>query len=221
MKSSPKTKKKTKLDTVVDQLRTAILERKILPGEWLRQDELSERFSVSPTPIREALRRLEADGLVEYIPRHGVRVVPYSINLAQEYFDLRAMLEPYAVKLATDRITPDGLSELANLVDKSHELLIQREIKELSETHWEFHEKIIVMCGSNLVQGLLSRVRRSFQLDTLLLMPERAEDSWKEHKAVFEAIQSGDGFQAGELLRNNIENSRNAMLSRLPSLGVY
>src|SRR5437868_5405795 len=83
-------------------LRQAILRGEILPGEWLRQEDLAARFGISPTPVREAMRQLQSEGLVEHIPRRGVKVVAYTLNSAREYYDLRELLEPYTLRLAAE-----------------------------------------------------------------------------------------------------------------------
>ena len=210
----------TKSAAALHRLRTAILSGEIAPGEWLRQEDLAERFGVSPTPVREGLRRLEAEGLVEYIPHRGVKVVAYTLHDAQEYYVLRAMLEPYVLRLAATRMSDHDLVELAALVSEARGHLAHNALTELTEANWKFHERLISACQSRLVQDVLARVRRGFQLDTLLLIPERAAASVDEHERIVAALRRQDVDGAAEQLRQNIENARTAMLARLPSLGI-
>ena len=210
----------TKSAAAVDRLRTAILSGEIAPGEWLCQEDLAERFGISPTPVREGLRRLEAEGLVEYIPHRGVKVVAYTLHDAQEYYDLRAMLEPYVVRLAAARVSDNDLAELAALVSEARKYLADNALTELTEANWKFHERLISACQSRLVQDVLARVRRGFQLDTLLLIPDRAAASVDEHEAIVQALSRGNVDEAASQVRINIENARNAMLARLPAIGV-
>ena len=212
--------KKTKSDSAVDRLRHAILSGEIGPGEWLRQDELAQRLGISSTPIREALRRLEADGLVEHVPHHGVKVVAYSLNTAREYYDLRAVLEPYALRLAAARMQPADLADLQARVAEARIFLAQQAMSELTEANWRFHEQLLAMCGSRLVQDVLGRVRRSFQLDTLLMIPERAATSVDEHQSILDALRQNRVQDAENQMRENIHNARDAMLARLPALGL-
>ena len=212
--------KATKSESAVVRLRQAIWRGEIAPGEWLRQEDLAERFGISPTPVREALRRLEAEGLVEHIPHHGVKVVAYTLNNAREYYDLRARLEPYALRLAAARMSAAELDELRVLVSQAEVYLAQQSMERLTEANWRFHDQLMWLCGSRLVQDVLTRVRRSFQLDTLLLIPERAAASVQEHRLMVNALERGDVDGAAEHLRINIENARDAMLVRLPSLGI-
>jgi DNA-binding GntR family transcriptional regulator len=212
--------KATKSESAVLRLRQAIWRGEIAPGEWLRQEELADRFGISPTPIREALRRLEAEGLVEHMPHRGVRVVAYTLNSANEYYDLRAQLEPYALRLAAARMSSADLEDLVELVREAEAYLAGQSMEALTDANWRFHERLAQLCGSRLVQDVLARVRRSFQLDTLLLIPERAAASVQEHRQIVEALRQGDVDSAAEHLRRNIENARQAILARLPSLGI-
>ena len=212
--------KATKSESAVVRLRQAIWRGEIAPGEWLRQEDLAERFGISPTPIREALRRLEAEGLVEHMPHRGVRVVAYTLNSANEYYDLRAQLEPYALRLAAARMSATDLEELIELVSEAEGFLAEQSMEALTDANWRFHERLMQLCGSRLVQDVLARVRRSFQLDTLLLIPERAAASVREHQHIVDALKNGDVDSAAEHLRRNIENARQAILARLPSIGI-
>jgi len=211
-------RKKTKVEAAVDRLRQAILSGDIAPGQWLRQDDLAQRLGISSTPIREALRRLESDGLVEHVPHQGVKVVAYSLNTAREYYQLRAMLEPYALRLAAEQMHPADLDALEQLVAQAQFLLAGQAMAELTAANWRFHEHLLGLCGSRLVQDVVGRVRRSFPLDTLLMIPERAAASVAEHQTIVAALRHNDIAAAEQVLRTNIENARTAMLARLPVL---
>jgi DNA-binding GntR family transcriptional regulator len=212
--------KQSKVEAVVGRLRHAILTGAVPPGEWLRQDELAQRLGVSSTPVREALRRLEAEGLVEHVPHLGVKVTAYNLNTAREYYELRLMLEPYALRLAAQRLRPADLDELEALVAEAQDLLARQAMTELTEANWRFHEGLLRHCGSRLVQDVLARVRRSFQLDTLLMIPERAGASVSEHQRIVAALRRHDIAAAEREMQLNIVNAREAMLARLPALGV-
>ena len=212
--------KQTKTDAVIGRLREAILRGEIAPGEWLRQEEIATRFELSPTPVREAFRRLESDGLIDRIPHQGVRVPAYTLDIAREYYDLRALLEPYAVRLAIARMSEEDVEGLRRLVAESRRHLARHELGKLTDVNWQFHERLVSACGSRLVQDVLTRVRRSFQLDTLLIMSDRAVPSVHEHEAILEAVSRRHAREAARLVKRNIENARAAMLVRLPSLAT-
>lgn len=209
----------TKVGKVVAHLRRAILTGDIAPGEWLRQDELAEAFGVSATPVREALRHLAAEGLVEHIPHRGVRAVAYDMSVALDYYELRAILEPLAVRMAAQHLGENGLAALEQLLQDAQVALQKDDLARLTNLNNAFHTEIINRCGSRLLRDVLAFVKRSFHLDTLLLLPDRAVDSHNEHRAICEALRQGQAEQAADLMRTNIQNARAAMLQRLPSLG--
>ena len=213
-------RKATKSEEAVARLRQAILRGEIAPGEWLRQEDLAARFGISPTPVREALRQLQSEGLVEHIPRRGVKVVAYTLNSAREYYDLRELLEPYTLRLAAERMSAAELDDLRALVEQAEAQLAAGAMTELTDLNWRFHEELLRLCGSRLAADVLARVRRSFALDTLLMIPERAAASVREHRLVADALARGDVEAAAEEMRANIANAREAMLARLPSLGT-
>ena len=102
----------TKADDLALALEEAIVSGEIAPGTVLRQEQLSEQYRVSRTPVREALRRLAALGLVSFVPNRGVRVRTLSREELREAFLVRAELESLATELATPRITAEGLAAL-------------------------------------------------------------------------------------------------------------
>lgn len=210
---------RTKVRKIVAYLRQAILKGEIAPGEWLRQDELAEAFGVSPTPVREAFRHLEAEGLVEHIPHRGVRAVAYDLSVARDYYELRALVEPYAVRRAARLLDEEGMAELEALLAMASERLEREDMVGLTEANWQFNECLVRLCDSRLVQDVVSFVKRSFLLDTLLLLPDQATAAYEEHCAILEALKAGDERAAAARMRENIENAHKAMLARLPTLG--
>jgi DNA-binding GntR family transcriptional regulator len=210
----------TKSEAAEEKLRHAILKGDIAPGEWLRQDEVAERFGISSTPVREALRRLEAEGLLERVSRKGVKVPAYTQDVVRVYYDLRLMLEPYSVQLTAERIREEDLQVLADLLQQAQQHLQNDDLIPLTEVNWKFRDTLVSLCPARLVQDLLMRIRRSFQLDTLVVMPERAKDSVLEHQTIYEALCRHDREAAAHAVTQNIENARAAMLAHLPALGI-
>lgn len=210
--------KKTKSDKIVDQVRYEILTGDILPGAWLRQDELADRFDISSTPVREALRRLEAEGLVEHTPYQGVRVIAYTLKDIEDYFNLRSLLEGYAVQLLIAQDNDDGLEKLQAMLQRAREAYERGDIIPLTELNWAFHEEIIHLCDSRLLQDVVKKVWRAFQYDTLLMIPDRAKCTLDEHQAVVDAIRQGDEATAVKEMRSHIEEARKAIVNRLPGV---
>lgn len=210
--------KKTKADRIFDQVRHEILTGEILPGAWLRQDELAQRFEISSTPVREALRRLEAEGLVEHTPYQGVRVIAYTLKDIQDYFNLRSLLEGHAVQLLIAKENDEDLEKLQDMLQRAREAYERGDIIPLTELNWAFHEEIVQLCDSRLLQDVVEKVWRAFQYDTLLMIPDRAECTLDEHQAVVDAIQRGDEATAVKEMRSHIEEARKAIVNRLPRM---
>ena len=112
----------------------------------------------------------------------------------------------------------EDLTYLQVLIESAQKYLNHGDLVELTEVNWEFHETLVDLCKSRLVQDVLRRDRQSFQLDTLLMLPERAADSVAEHEAILQPLVQGDLGTAARKMRKNIENARDAMLMHLPRL---
>src|SRR5262245_9077955 len=108
----PASLNRTKKDKVVESIREAVLSGELQPGERLEQDKLAERFSVSPTPVREALRQLEAEGIVDYNPHRGVRVAEVSLSDVREIYLIRGTLEALATRLAVSYLNSSHILRL-------------------------------------------------------------------------------------------------------------
>ncbi len=101
---------------VADRLRAAILENELKPGEWLRQEQLAEKFGVSQTPVREALKELVAEGLVEHAPYRGMRVIEFGVQDLVDLYACRGFIEGLAARYAAHNITEQELAELDRLL---------------------------------------------------------------------------------------------------------
>jgi DNA-binding GntR family transcriptional regulator len=110
-------------DQIYERLKQQILHGEIEPGERLMQIQVAESLKASRTPVREAFRRLEQDGLVERVPRGGVRVTRLELETIQDVFGIRKVLEAYAIELACDRITGDEIAALKRLMSQAGETL--------------------------------------------------------------------------------------------------
>lgn len=208
------------MDFAAEEVRLAILRGELAAGEWLKQDELAERFGISPTPVREALRRLEAEGLVVHVARQGVKVGSFYIENAREYFELRSLLEPYAARRSARMITAEGIEHLRRLSDDAKASLASEDHLTLSEANWSFLRAVVGFSNSPLLRDVLLRVWRSFPLDSLVLLPERAEATFVEHLEILRALERKDPRGASSAMKAHITNVRNAVLSRLESTHV-
>jgi DNA-binding GntR family transcriptional regulator len=213
----------TKADEIALVLEDEIVSGQIAAGIVLRQEQLSERFGVSRTPIREALRRLAALGLVSFVPNRGVRVRTLSREELREAFLVRAELESLATELATPRMTADDLRRLDEAELRFSVLTLELRAKarsgvednplaiEWMKANYAFHDVIYAAAGSPYVERMAKGARRTFigqitwvaraELDELYA---RNED---QHRAIREAIAAGSANGARVLAREHVLSS--------------
>lgn len=142
-------------NTVYRQLRHFILYSTLPPGAWLRQNELAAQFSVSRTPIREALRTLAREGLVEFIPNYGVRVAALSIEEFEELYALRIGIEGYAARTATTLITDEAIAALEQALQQIEPLAARATLEVYLQQEWRFRVQLYQITGR---QRLVERI---------------------------------------------------------------
>lgn len=187
-------------DQVYNLIKKKIFEQEILAGERLLEVSLSKSLNVSRTPVREALRLLQKDGLVERIPKGGVIVTQLSINDLQEIIALRKMIETYAADLACERITDGEIEQLEYLMQRAEKMIVaEREGKDIDITQFstlnsEFHNTLSRGAHSSYITKILEIV----QIPNLRFRPLSLEDKnhrirgLKEHKEMIELLRSKD-----------------------------
>lgn len=200
----------TKTELALRALRAGIRTGDLRPGQRLRVDELTRELGMSPTPIREALRLLQADRLVDYRPHHGILVTALSAELTAEVYRLRTLLEPLAVELAVSRLSDGDLGELERL----HE---RHGTTATSEQNRAWHWAIYEVSGSSLLNDFNRRLWEAFPWRTMWAIPGRAILSHQEHAAVMEAILQRDAALAAERMRAHVSSGRDTLLAQLRS----
>jgi len=202
-------------EMVYEKLRDALVDHEFAPGEPLREVALCARYGVSKTPIREALVRLDHDGLVEVIPYRGARARVYTVADVREFFAAREMIESECVRLATER--PDGVAErLAKNVQQTRTALEAGDLKRAASRLDAFDDIMFGVLHNRLLEGvveqLLLHLRR---LGKMGAGQRRFEDSVAQHEAIVEAIQVGDAAGAQRALRSHIESVLDAQIASL------
>lgn len=190
-------------DLIADKLRKNILSGGFKVGERLVEDRLAQEFAVSRNPVREALRALATEGLVELTPRCGATVARVSTQEVAEMIEVRAVLEGLNARLAARRNEPRVINELRQLLDKGaqHEAASGSEVKKL---HTEFHQ-LLAHAGGNSVLGEMVRSLRdrTALLFAPLTRPE-IDVILDEHAAIIRAIIGGDEDLAALLASRHV-----------------
>ncbi len=194
---------RTLRDEVADQLRRWILDGTLAPGAKLAEGAMSIRLGVSRLPVREAFRRLEAEGLVQTIPRRGVRVVQFDAEEQATILEVRLSLELIAIRKLTERRDADTLAGLRRVLDAGDHAAAVQDSAALDRLNAEFHDLVATGTGSKILGDLLRSVRNQAQ-QLRGGTPGVPAISWAEHAAVIRAVLDGDAEMAALLLRRHL-----------------
>jgi DNA-binding GntR family transcriptional regulator len=213
----------TKTDHVVASLRGAIERGEIKPGDWIRAEVWAKKLDTSATPVREALRRLEANGVVTFSPHRGAQVMKFTKSEFLEVYRMRAALEALAVELVIERL---DATERARLCER---------LAELQKVYWkhakagqsdacrkisrQFHLSIYEAAGSPRLVSTIRALWDSLTVDQIVLGAS-LKTAATEHDAIVEAIRRGRSGQATNLLKRHLAQSAQALL-RADSDGFF
>ena len=181
-------------DVVFENLREAILEGKLKPGQRLMEVQLAEQLGVSRTPVREAIRKLELEGLVVMLPRKGAYVANMSLKDVIDVLEVRASLEGLSASLAAERISDIDLKRLKKIAEEFKESTINADIETLLKKDVEFHECIFKAANNKkltqVINSLWEQVYR-FRV-TYISDYDSSLSIVEEHKNILSAIEKGD-----------------------------
>jgi DNA-binding GntR family transcriptional regulator len=195
---------------VYDRLKEMLLAGHFHPGQWIRERELTEMLNVSRTPIREALRILEQDRLVDSIPRRGFRMrIPQPKEL-QDFYELRAELEGLAAQLAAERAFPAALEDIREALERARRSLGQHDAPHVIAGNNAFHDRVAAASGNQVLLQSLSQLRDGVNLYRTLswsAQQSRPPVTLEQHEGIFDAIESRDARRARERARNHVWDS--------------
>jgi DNA-binding GntR family transcriptional regulator len=202
-------------DFAYESLRAAIQQGEIQPGERLREVELAGRLGVSRTPVREALKRLEAEGLVAFAPRRGLVVAQLDQQQVHELYALREVLEGAAAALAARHASEYEIEALQDLVRRHEEA--GRNTAQLVEINRHFHATLYSAARNRYLLEALSSMHGSLALlrETTYAAAGRPAAALDEHREIARAIRWRDAASAEEAARRHIRNAEQARLALL------
>lgn len=204
-------------DLVLAKLRDAILTGRFHPGQRLLERELVALMGVSRTPIREALRKLELEGLVTTVPYKGPAVTVPTLAEARELFEVRAALEGLAVALFTERADGAAVARLRGHLTTARQALERRSAAGVLRANNAFHDEIAAGCGNALVQTMLANLRARIILLRVesLSYPGRRARSLAEHRAIVRAIARQQPAEARCLIEEHVMRGWQAARAQL------
>ena len=201
----------------VEALRERILRGDYPEGEPLRQDALAEELGVSRIPVREALRQLEAEGLVTFSPHRGAVVSVLSLDEIDELFDLRAEIECELLRRAIPKMSKEQLDRATDVLDEFQDALAAGEATRWGPLNWHFHAALYAPANRNLTMGVLQKLHqhsdRYFRMQVLLAHGGMKAN--EEHRAIAAAVKKKDVKTATQLMRAHILGAGRSLLELL------
>ena len=195
-------------DVVFNTLRRAILRGELKPGERLMEIQLANKLGVSRTPIREAIRKLELEGLVLMIPRKGAEVAEITEKNLRDVLEVRCALEELAVQLACDRIERNRIRELHAAAAHFRDILDSDDITQVAAADEAFHDVIFKATGNERLIQLLNNLREQMYRYRIeyLKKKECYPQLLKEHATIMKAIEEHDKEKATRITGQHINN---------------
>jgi DNA-binding GntR family transcriptional regulator len=195
-------------DKAYHEIRGLIVSLELAPGAVIDERDLIERLEIGRTPVREALRRLSHEGLVEVYPRRGMFVTGVDVRELARISEVREVLEPEAARLAAERATDGDRAELSALLDE-----LDARGSALMELDERIHRAVYRAAHNDLLEATLEQYY-VLALRIWSIALDRAhelEEAVEAHRALLEAIQAGDGDRAADTMRAHVQNFEQAM----------
>ena len=204
-------------DVVFKTLRQGILTGELKPGERLMEIHLADRLGVSRTPIREAIRKLELEGLVTMIPRKGAEVAQISAQNLKDVLEVRQALDALGVELACERITEEGLVELKEACDHFAKVTATKDATVITKADVALHDVIIRATGNERLQQMISNLSEQMYRYRFEYIKDSSYHALliEEHKRIYESIAARDKEQAVKAIQTHIDNQLNTIMEHL------
>ena len=200
-----------------ERLRRDIISCAIAPGSEISETQLSTQYKLGKAAVRVALTRLSHDGLVRAIPRRGYMVTPVTLKDIHDVFELRLMLEPAAARMAAGKVSTQRLREFDDIYRESYQPGDPRATGRFLEANKAFHVTIAQATGNSrladAIEQLLDEMTRLLHLG--LGLRKRSQELVHDHKNLVRALSRGDGETAERICRDEIEASRNMVVSAI------
>jgi DNA-binding GntR family transcriptional regulator len=204
------------VDRAYEAVRSGIIAGRYLAGARLTEQEIATAVGVSRTPVREALRRLDAEGLVDFTPNLGAVVTTWTEEDSDEVFDLRAMLESHGVRRATTRATAEQIAELKRLAEAQLRESVERRaghLERIADLNSQFHRRLQEAAASaRLGRALAALIEAPLMMRTFQkYTPEDLQRSAQHHLEIVRALEARDPEWAASVMLSHIHAARGAL----------
>jgi len=215
-----KAKKSISSDEVYDLLKRELIQFEFRPGQLLSEKEIISKYGLSRTPVRNALSKMERDGIIEIIPRKGAFIKFLSIKDAVEIFEVRKALEGLAASLASRNVDLEELGQFEKYYSDTLQNTQNENPQEVSDFGIRFHEFIINCAANHRIKNILEGLRVQLEICRIFFLhqnskvqPSRTIQSIKEHLEIIEALKMRNEELAEARMRNHIANAEKHTLT--------
>ncbi|WP_104493732.1 GntR family transcriptional regulator [Paracoccus denitrificans] len=206
----------TASDIILKFIRDSIADGSLDEGEPIRQDDVARMFNVSKIPVREALKRLEAEGLVEFQRNKGAIVTSVSEPEIAQIFETRAILESNAIRLSVPHMTPETFTDAEAFCDAFAK---ETDVAQWSALNWQFHSRLYLDAQRpflvRTIRSVNDRLERYLRIQLALSHGQGTAD--REHREILAACRAGDAEKAGKLVYDHIMGACSSLLHHLPA----
>ena len=204
-------------DVVFNTLRQAIITGEFAPGERLMEISLANRLGVSRTPVREAIRKLELEGLVIMIPRKGAQVARITEKNLRDVIEIRTVLEEFAAVLACERIDQSGLHDLRQAHEDFISSVENGDILDIVDKDETFHDTIFRATNNDRLISIINNLREQFYRYRMEYVKDIRQRSnlVEEHRELLDAISSRDSIKAKELMKTHLLNQQQEVINNI------
>ena len=198
---------------VAERLRQRIFAHELTPGDWIDEQKLAEQYGISRTPLREALKVLAAEGLVDLKPRRGCYVTEISRQDVDDIFPLMAMLEGRCAFIAVQLAKPADIRDLKAIHEKLELAAKESRIDAFFEANQEFHRRIQELTNNRWLLSVIQDLRKALKLSRLhsLSLEGRMQQSLEEHRTIMAAFEAGDAAKAEKSMHDHLLYGREAL----------
>jgi DNA-binding GntR family transcriptional regulator len=207
---------------IADAVRAEVLEGRLRPGEWLRQERIAREQGASQMPVREALKQLVAEGILEHVPYRGVRVVQFSVADVEDLYDCRLFIEGMSARYAAESITEDEIRELEDLHLRMIACVTPAQLPEYRELNRHFHALIFTSSRRSFLIRTLGQLWSAFPTMLWSNIPHseiasagRDDADAEEHAAIVRALSERNPEAAEKAVRRHIAAAGQALLEVL------
>lgn len=212
-------------EIVAERLRDAILAGKLKPGEFIRQNQIAEEYGVSQIPVREALKDLVAESLLEHIPYRGVRVIKYSIDDLADIFALRSFLEGRAAAAATEHISLEDIEKLTDLTESMKVYFTANNLTAYREVNQQFHEIIYLSSQRVYLIQNLDKLWSSFPTMIQGNFPQSGDQLYEDldrrdyhdHLKIIKSLMERNSGAAERAMKTHIDHAGQDLINILTS----